>query len=192
MDIWLTTEHKEIWSIHLDSSFLRISGCVFRAGSWWHWMCTCEQSPGMPAKVTVFLCSNHVSIHGYKKHVNKLMDIHMIDSTVTWKSLSRVWLFVTHGLFSPWNSPGQNTGVGSLSLLQMIFPTQGSIPGFPHAGRFFTSWATREVQEYWSGKPFPSPGDLPNLGIESGSTALPVNSLLDELLGKPKVEVSHV
>ena len=27
---------------------------------------------------------------------------------------------------SPWNSPGQNTGVGSLSLLQGIFPTQGS------------------------------------------------------------------
>ena len=31
-----------------------------------------------------------------------------------------------------WNSPGQNTGVGSLSLLQGIFPTQGSNPGLPH------------------------------------------------------------
>ena len=31
-----------------------------------------------------------------------------------------------HGLYSPWNSPGYNTGVGSLSLLQGIFPTQGS------------------------------------------------------------------
>ena len=30
---------------------------------------------------------------------------------------------------SPWNSPGQNSGVGSLSLLQGIFPTQGSNPG---------------------------------------------------------------
>ena len=30
-----------------------------------------------------------------------------------------------HGPYSPWNSPGQNTGVGSLSLLQGIFPTQG-------------------------------------------------------------------
>ena len=37
-----------------------------------------------------------------------------------------------HGLYSPWNSPGQNTGVGSLSLLQGIFPTQGSNPGIPH------------------------------------------------------------
>ena len=35
----------------------------------------------------------------------------------------------SYGLYSPWNSPGQNTGVGSLSLLQGIFPTQGSNPG---------------------------------------------------------------
>ena len=33
---------------------------------------------------------------------------------------------------TPWNSPGQNTGVGSLSLLQGIFPTQGLNPGLPH------------------------------------------------------------
>ena len=37
-----------------------------------------------------------------------------------------------HELYSPWDSPGQNTGVGSLSLLQGIFPTQGSNPGLPH------------------------------------------------------------
>ena len=37
-----------------------------------------------------------------------------------------------HGLYSPWNSPGQNTGMGSLSLLWGIFPTQGSKPGFLH------------------------------------------------------------
>ena len=33
-----------------------------------------------------------------------------------------------HGLYSPWDSPGQNTGVGSCSLLQGISPTQGSNP----------------------------------------------------------------
>ena len=33
------------------------------------------------------------------------------------------------GLYSPWNSPGQNIGVGSLSLLQAIFPSQGLNPG---------------------------------------------------------------
>ena len=36
------------------------------------------------------------------------------------------------GLYSPWNSPGQNTGVDSLSVLQGNFPTQGSNPGLPH------------------------------------------------------------
>ena len=40
--------------------------------------------------------------------------------------------FQPRGLYSPWNSPGQNTGVGSFSLLQGIFPTQGSNPGRPH------------------------------------------------------------
>ena len=44
-----------------------------------------------------------------------------------------------HGLYSPWNSPGQNTGVGSLFLLQGILPTQGSNPGLLHSGGFFTS-----------------------------------------------------
>ena len=37
-----------------------------------------------------------------------------------------------HGLYNSWNSLGQNTGMGSLSLLQGIFPTQGSNPGLPH------------------------------------------------------------
>ena len=50
-----------------------------------------------------------------------------------------------YGLYSPWNSLGQNTGVGSLSLLQWIFPTQGSNPGLHIAGGFFTNCAIREV-----------------------------------------------
>ena len=37
-----------------------------------------------------------------------------------------------HGLCSPWNSLSQNTGWYSLSLLQGIFPTQGSNPSLPH------------------------------------------------------------
>ena len=37
-------------------------------------------------------------------------------------------------------------------------------------GGFFTSWATREAQEYWSGQPLPSPAGLPNSGIEPGSS----------------------
>ena len=37
--------------------------------------------------------------------------------------------------YGSWDSLGRNTGVGSLSLLQGIFPTQGSNPGLPHCGR---------------------------------------------------------
>ena len=55
-----------------------------------------------------------------------------------------------HGLYGPWNSPGQNTGE--------FFPfSRGSSQSRDRTqvshivGRFFTSWATREAQEYWSG-----------------------------------------
>ena len=40
--------------------------------------------------------------------------------------------------------------------------------------------------EYWSGYPFPSPGDLPNTGIEPRSPTLLVDSLPAEAPGKPK------
>ena len=49
------------------------------------------------------------------------------------------------------------------------------------AGRFFTSWATREAQ------PVPSPGGLPNPGVELGSPALQVDSLPAEPWRKPVV-----
>ena len=39
------------------------------------------------------------------------------------------------GIYSPWNSPGQNTGMGSLSLLQGFFPSQGSNLGLPHCSQ---------------------------------------------------------
>ena len=55
------------------------------------------------------------------------------DSILVSESCSVVsdslWL---HGLYSPRNSPGQNTGVGSLPLLQGIFPTQGLNSGLLH------------------------------------------------------------
>ena len=42
-------------------------------------------------------------------------------------------------------------------------------------------------QEYWSGLPFRSPGDLPNSGIEPGSPASQANSLPTELRGNPDI-----
>ena len=48
-------------------------------------------------------------------------------------------------LYSPWNSPGQNTGVGSLSLLQGIFQPRNQTQVSHIAGGFITSWSTREA-----------------------------------------------
>ena len=77
------------------------------------------------------------------------------------------------GLYSPWNSPGQNTGMGSLSLLQGIFPTQVSNPSLPYCRRILYqlshNWSPRilewvaflfssgssqqnEKETYWMGK----------------------------------------
>ena len=61
---------------------------------------------------------------------------------------------------SPWNSPGQNTGVGCHFLLQGIFPTQGSNPGLPHCrqihyqlshqGNPSTLWRTLKIGNFCS------------------------------------------
>ena len=58
-------------------------------------------------------------------------------SEVTWPDSRSVMssFLQTHRLYSWWNSPGQNTGVGSLSLLQGIFSTWGSKPALPHCKR---------------------------------------------------------
>ena len=54
------------------------------------------------------------------------------------------------------------------------------------AGRFFTSWATWEAQEYWSGWPIPSPVDLPNPGVKPRS-ASQADSLSTEVWRKPLI-----
>ena len=67
------------------------------------------------------------------------------------------------GLYSPCNSLGQNTGVGSLSLLQGIFPTQGSNPGLPHCRQIFYQlnhkWSPRILE--WVAYPFSSGSSRP-------------------------------
>ena len=55
-----------------------------------------------------------------------------------------------HGPYSPWNSPGQNTGVGSHSLLQGIFPTQGWNPGLPHCRRILYQLGYQGSSKKWA------------------------------------------
>ena len=68
-----------------------------------------------------------------------------------------------HRLYSPWNSPGQNTGVGNLSLLQGIFPTQGSNLGLPHCRRILYQLSHKGSPRIleWVAYPFSSGSSQP-------------------------------
>ena len=67
-----------------------------------------------------------------------------------------------YGLYNPWNSPGQNTGVGGCSVLQEIFPTQGSNPGLPHCRWILYQLSYKEspILE-WVAYPFSSGSSQP-------------------------------
>ena len=84
-------------------------------------------------------------VHGVAKSWTGLSNFHDHDvitymCTSTHSVVSKSWK--AYGLWParllcPWNSPGRNTGVGSHSLLQGIFPTQGSNPGIPQCRQVF-------------------------------------------------------
>ena len=70
------------------------------------------------------------------------------------------------------------------------------VKSLSHVWLFVTPWTAAyqappsmgfSRQEYWSGLPFPSPGDLPNPGIEPGSPALQTDTLPSEPPGKPRL-----
>ena len=69
----------------------------------------------------------------------------------------------TYGQYSPWNSPGQNTGVGSLSLLQGIFPAQGLNPGLPHCRQILSQLSHKGSPRIleWVAYPFSSGSSRP-------------------------------
>ena len=92
-------------------------------------------------------------------------------------------------LLRPWDSPGKNTGVGCHFLLQCMHAcyvasvvSDSMRPYGQQPTRLLSTGFSR--QEYWSGLPFPSLGDLPNPGIEPRSPALQADSLPTELWGK--------
>ena len=95
-------------------------------------------------------------------------------------------LWDPNGLNSPWNSPGQTTGMGSRSLLQGIFPTQGLNPGLPHCRQILyqlshkgnsriLEWVAyhSSSRSFWPTNP-------------TGSPALQADSLPAELSRKPQ------
>ena len=91
-----------------------------------------------------------------------------------------------HGQYSPWNSPGQNTGVGSLSLLQGIFSTQGSNPGLSHCRQILYQLSHKGSPRIleWVACPLSRVSSWPR-NWTWDSPALQADCLPTELSGKP-------
>ena len=99
--------------------------------------------------------------------------------------------FRPHGLCSPWNYSGQNTGMGSLSLLQGIFPTQGSNPGLPHCRWILYQLSHKGSPRIleWVAYPFSSRPSRPR--NHPGSPAFQADSLPTELWGKYTYHINY-
>ena len=73
---------------------------------------------------------------------------------------------------------------------QVWRPNQWKWKSLHHVWFFVTPWTIQSLEfsrpEYWSGQPFPSPGDLCNPGTEPRSPALQADSLPSEPQGRPK------
>jgi len=92
-----------------------------------------------------------------------------------------------HGLYSPCDSPGQNIGVGSRSLLQGIFLTQGLNPGLPHCRQILyqlNHQGSPRILEWVAY--ISSPGDLPDTGLEAEVSCIAGRFFTAEPPGKPR------
>ena len=90
------------------------------------------------------------------KNVRKEIVAMKVKYNVVWGKIQNIitlilvftsyfWKISSECSNSVWNSPDQNTGVGSFSLFQGIFPTQGSNPGLPHC-----KWILYQLSHKWS------------------------------------------
>ena len=117
---------------------------------------------------TVWQCLRILNIElPWRKWKLKLLSyvrLRILNIELPWRSESENCSVMSdslwpHGLYSPSNSPGQNTGVGSLSLLQQIFLTQGSNPSLPHC-----RWILYQLSHQGSPE-LPYDPEIPLLGI---------------------------
>ena len=95
-----------------------------------------------------------------------------------------------HGLYTLWNSPSQNTGVGTCSFLQVIFPTQGLNPGLPccRGILYQLSHQGSSIILEWAAYPFSSRSFWPRNWIRVSCIA--GWFLLAELPGKPQKTIA--
>ena len=89
---------------------------------------------------------SHQILCSFFNWVTCLFIIMLYESEICSVMSNSLW---PHGVYSPWNSIGQNTGVGSCSLLQGIFPTQGSNPGLPHCMSYLYILNTIPLSDIW-------------------------------------------
>ena len=81
---------------------------------------------------TLYLCSRElISWHGLTECESESESLSVMSDSMR-----------PHGLYSPWNSTGHRTGVGSHSLLPGIFPTQASNRGLLHCRWIITNWVS--------------------------------------------------
>ena len=130
------------------------------------------------------------------------------NSVIWWvKSIVLVYCFHTEGLrqlvwttpsevnvaqsnsllYSTGDSPGQNTRVGRLSLLQGIFPTRRLNPGLPHCRQILYQLSHNGSPRILEWVAYPFSRGSSWSGIEPGSPALQADSLSTELCGNRKI-----
>ena len=113
---------------------------------------------------------------------------HRVKSSVSRSVMSDSWR--PHGLeparlLCPWNSPGKDNRVGCHSLLQGIFPTQGSNPSLLHCRRILHQLSHKGNSRILEWVAYPFSKGLPDPGIKPGFPALQADSIPTELSGKP-------
>ena len=156
-------------------SLIRILSCSLVQRWWWRWWDKSEHWIS-----SVLLSSHKVQLRLPKSQSSLFLKIYLSNSIwVTCSRCSDSRFLVQeseseshsvvsdslrpHGLYSPWNSPGQNTGVGSHSLLQGIFSTQGLNWGVLHCRQILYQLSHKGSPKIleWVAHPFSSRSSQP-------------------------------
>ena len=117
---------------------------------WKHWQTLFSWAPKSPQMVTAAMKLKDTYLLLWRNAMTNLKESESESCSVLSDSLELL------GLYSPWNFPGQNTGMGNCSLFQGIFPTQGSNPGRPHCRRILyqqSHYGSQRILE-WVAYPF--------------------------------------
>ena len=123
---------------------------------------SCQWNPGRGTEMLFHMESRSQCVWKCRLPSRRVVVVKVAQSCLT--------LLRPRGLYSPWNSPGQNTGVGSLSLLQGIFPTQESNPGPPRCRRILYQLSHKGSPRTleWVAYPFSSRRELGSKGNREG------------------------